>query len=689
MRSATEQQAAERILQLLDSHTLAVRLAGAYAADTHATLEEVAAELEVMRLEQLETQEHMDPASRVVSLAFQQSVSQLSPGAQRLLGLLGAFGTGNISRNAVLEVAQALELGDEEAQLDQLVRRAFIEVNINKRSPITADPERVQMHPLLRGFADVMLQQWPAPDRAAAYKAMAQYYVEYANATPDRWLGPDEANMLSALEWAHEQHELELVAGLCAGLQYYWRDRGRIPTSRRYLPWGVDAAEAIAESTQEPDDHVLAVHLALSYGNALKESGELDKAEEIFQRNLALRRKMGDRTGEGRALCSLGQVTQAQGKLAEAEGYYQEALEISQSEGDRQSEGANLTYLGQVAQARGRITEAESYFQRALVILHEVDDLRGEGADLSSLAKVALARRQFDRAETLAKQSLAIRREMEDVFGEGAVLSLQGQIGLARGDLTEAEDYLWQSITIRRSIEDHFGEAEDLSQFGRLYLDRGQFDASERFFMESLDIFRTLRARAQEGVVLSQLGLLAIERGRLHEAERLLEQSRPIRREVQDRRGEGVDLALLGRIELERRHYQKAAAYYTESLEIAREVQNQRGAGVNIRQLGVIAEKRRRFKQAEAYYREALAIARRVENGLDIADTALALGSFLCRLGRNSAEGCALLQESIAAYVRIGAPGEALARQQANDFGCLSVDKSRDATTSGADAEER
>src|SRR5258708_1655509 len=162
MLSATEQQAAERILQLLDSHTLALRLVGAYAAHTHPLLEEVAAELEVTRLEYLETEEQMDSASRAVSIAFQQSVRHLLPAAQLLFGLLGAFGTGNIGRNAVVEVAQALAIEDEEAQLDQLVQRAFIEVDINIRLPITADRERVQMQPLLRRFADEMLQQSPA-----------------------------------------------------------------------------------------------------------------------------------------------------------------------------------------------------------------------------------------------------------------------------------------------------------------------------------------------------------------------------------------------------------------------------------------------------------------------------------------------------------------------------------------------
>ncbi|HZC06456.1 MAG TPA: tetratricopeptide repeat protein [Ktedonobacterales bacterium] len=670
MLSTAERQAAERILELLDSHTLALRLAGAYAADTRQTLTAVAAELETAPAGGAP-----DKPSKAVSAAFYQSANDLPVEGLRLFGLLAAFATANVGRNAVLEVGETLAIGQERERLEQLINRAFVETGVNPHLPITADYERVQVHPLLRGFAETMFQTWSEDDRNAAYRAVALYYAEYANATPDRWLGPDEANIVGALQWAHKRGEQESVAALCAGLQYYWRDRGRIPASKSYLPWGIEAAEAIAESIPPESPEVRqyrrrAAQLALSYGNALKESGELDTAEGIFQRNLLLRRQLGDRRGEGRALCCLGLVTQAQGKLGEAERYYQDALDISIAEGDRQSEGANLTYLGQVAQARGHISVAEKRLRKALEIFREVGDPHGEGVDLTALARLALEKRDFAEAEALAQQSLAIRRDMEDTLGEGAVLSLQGRIGLARGDLEVAEEFFHRSLEIRHKIEDRVGEADDLTQLGRLYLDRGKYDESERYFQDALGLFRTVHARAQEGVVLSQLGLVAIERGQRSEGKRLLSQSIPIRGEVRDRRGEGVDLALLGRIELERRHYHKAKALYEQSLEIARNVQNERGVGVNLRQLGVIAEKQGRIDEAEVLYRQALDIARNVENGLDIADTCLALGSLLCAKQQTHSAGCPLIHESIRTYARIGAPGEQTARQEAIRWGC-------------------
>lgn len=668
MMNSTERAAADRILEALGRHTLALKIAGAYAAEAHRPLDAVATELEAART-------RLAPrgsAAWPVQLAFRQSVRQLPPNARRIFALFAAFASPDVGRNAILEVAHALGIDEADRHLEALVRRALVDADLNSRIPVTADRTRLRLHPLLREHSRLMLRHWSDASRQAAHRAIAQYYADYVNATPDSWLAPDERNITGALEWAHEHGEDELVASLCDGMQYFWRDRGRITTSKHYLPWGMQAAEAVAATTENDEHRLRAVHLALNYGIALKVSGDLDTAESIFSRNLELRRQMGDRRGEGIALSNLGQITQLRSKLDEAERHFKDALAINREVHDRQGEGANLSYLGQIAQARGDLDVAERYYQRALVIFKEVQDRRGEGADLSHLAKVAQARYRWEEAETLYLQSLAIRREMEDMRGEGTVLSSLAQLGLARGDLPSARQLLDRSLAIRREVEDRWGEASDLSQFGRLFMDKGLLDESERYFRESRAIYRDLRDRAGEGMVQSQLALIAIERGHHDEAERLLRESLVVRHEVQDLRGEGVDRALLGRIALERGDFARARAYYEQSREIALRVQNRRGEGVDARQLGVIAEHAGHLDRAESLYRQSLEIARSVDNGLDIADALLELGRFLCERRDDREQGCVLLAESRERYATIGAPGARRAADVARRLGCGS-----------------
>ena len=667
--SAAEKAAASRILTVLDKHTLALKLTGAYAAYSHRTLESIATELEVEANAEPATAP-TDSRRHAVQLAFHQSVRQLPNDVLVLFTLLAIFRATDVGRNALLDVAQAVGVKDTTAGLEMLVNRALVDARLNDRIPVPADRDRLILHPMLRTLAEDLLGQWNEQRRSSAYRAAAQYYVEYTHVTTDRWLAPDEENIVGALEWAHDNSEHELVASLCDGMATFWYGRGRARTSKRYLFWGKEAADTIARSSDRREDRLRVARLALNYGAALRATGQFDEAEAVFMESRSFYRMLRDRKGEGLVLTSLGLIAQAHGKLSVASGYFQSALDIATAAEDKQAQATNRMYLGQIAQARGQISVAEKLFRQARTLFYEVDDLKGESADSAYLAQVEQVRGHWHEAEALLLESLSISRAYDDQSGEAVVLSLLGQLCLARGDLAETEAYFQQSLALRREVEDRYGEAGDLGQFGRLFLDRGDFAKSREYFNKSLDIFRELHARADEGVILSQLGLVAIEERVFPEATRLLDLSLSIRVEVQDPRGEGIDVALLGRIALEQHEYDKAEELYTSSLAIARKTENRRGEGVNLRQMGAIADGRGQFERAEAYYYEGLQIAREVENGLDIADASLAIGSLLCAV-RKVKEGCECLVEAEDIYTRMQVPGAQRARDAIARFGCI------------------
>lgn len=667
--SASEDAAASRILTVLRSHTLALRLTGAYSTVSQRSLESIATDLEAQAKAE-RGEPSGDIRQRPVQLAFHQIARHLPDAALALFTLLAIFRVNDVGKNAVLDVARSMGVKDTPQNLEALVNLALVDVGLNERIPVPADRDRLMLHPMLRVFADDLLTYWSNRRQEAARRAAARYYADYANFVTDRWLAPDEENIIGALEWAHENDERELVAEIAYGMRSFWQRRGRARVSKPYLLWGMQAADEIARETKKREDRLRAARLANSYGAALSATGQLDEAESVFTESLILQREMSDPQGESLVLTSLGRIAKARGALVEAEGYFQNALKISESERNVQSRAANIMYLGQVAQARGKLTEANALFEQSLTLFREVKDVQGEGEDLASMALVEQVRGHWREAEALFQQSLSLQRENDDLAGQANVLSLQGQLCLARGELSQTAKHLEESLAIRLEVEDRYGEANDLCQLGRLYLVKGNFKKSTSYFRDSLSIFRELHARADEGVVISQLGLVAIEQRQYDEASKLLEQSQSIRQEVQDPRGEGVDIALLGRIALEQKQYSKAETLYARSLEIAREIGNRRGEGVNLRQLGVIAERRRHFKGAEKYYRQSLDIAHEVENGLDIADTSLALGSILYESHMNPEEGCALLQEAATLYTRMNVPGKRHAHEALERFGC-------------------
>jgi tetratricopeptide (TPR) repeat protein len=708
----SERAVVERIVEDLGRHTLAVKLAAAYARDLNADLEQLARDLADPRQA---VSFPFDPANTGapdgLRVSFARSYGALPAGAQRLFAALGALATPEFGRGAVVALARDLGLAQPDASADLLVQRSLLDAALNARMPEGSDRQRRRLHPLLRGYAQTLFAAWPDDERAPANRAIATSYAEYAIATDDLALAPDEANIIGALEWAHMHGEDELVADLCSGMGYFWRDTGRTNAALAYLPWGVEAAERIAKATKARDDQLRASRLSLIYGDILYAVGRLPEAEAVYKPNLIILRELEDRQGEGVVLSSLGQIAKQRGRLEEAEQYFLQSLAIAREAQNRQGEGVVLSSLGDIAQQRGRLEEAEEHFQQALVIAREVQDRRGEGANLTSLGQIAQQRGRLEEAEQYFLQSLAIEREVQGRRGEGTVLAWLGQIAHDRGRLEEAEEHFQQALVIDREVQDRRGEGADLTSLGRIAQQRGRLEEAEEHFQQALVIAREVQNRRGEGTDLTSLGDIAQQRGRLEEAEQYYLQSLAIDREVQDRRGEGADLTSLGRIAQQRGRLEEAKQYYLQSLAIAREVQDRRGEGVVLSSLGHIAQQRGRLEEAEQYYlqslaidrevqdrrgegvdlyrlalvaeargdldraealhRESLAIGIAVHNGQDIADSYAYLGQFLITKRSKREEGCQMLAEAARLYDEMGSPGAEEARVTARRLGCL------------------
>jgi tetratricopeptide (TPR) repeat protein len=507
-----EVTAVEEILTTLGRHTLAVKLAGAYAGSSRRDLETLAHTLSEDPLS-LPGDDAVRQAERAVERVLTESVATLAAEQERqLFTCLAAFATPEMGRNAVLALVEALGVPEPEWSLEQLVRRALLEPSVLASLPVASDRERIKVHPLLWALTTRRFTQLVAQERQAeAKQAIATYYARYTLETDDLVLGVDEANIVGALEWAEQARKVELVADLCEGMQDSWRDRGQTTLSLRYLPWGIAAAERLAEQRQERDEFLRAARLALSYGQVLQFTGHVAQAEGLFRENLQLRQRLQDRGGAGAVFSALGQVARQRGQLEQAEGYFQQSLAIDREVQDRQGEGIVLNKLGQVARQRGLLEQAEGYFQQSLAIRHEVQDRQGEGVDLTWLAQLALDRGQLDQAEVYWQQALHIREEVQDLPGKGSDLSNLGQIAQLRGQLEQAEDYYQQSLAIRHEVQDRQGEGVVLADLGVIAEDQERWDEAEAFYRQGLAAAREAEDATTIASIALTLGRLLIE----------------------------------------------------------------------------------------------------------------------------------------------------------------------------------
>ncbi|HEX6121718.1 MAG TPA: tetratricopeptide repeat protein, partial [Ktedonobacterales bacterium] len=425
-----EGAAAERIVRALGYHTLAIKLEGANAADLALDLGEVAGDLEAHPERGLDLAE--DEVPFAVQRAFARSIEKLPEGARRLFAALAAVPTAEFGRGAALALAGGITPPVGETALDLLVRRALAEAALDTTMPEGSDRQRLRLHLLMRAYATREFAKWAEKERRAASSALATFYAGYANETEDRALGPDEENITGMLEWAHAQGEDGLVAELTWGLAQFWRDTGRTKAALTYLPVGIQAAEAIADQTREREDRLRAARLLSTYGNVLQAMGRLNEAEDIHQRNLALRREVQDRRGEGIALSNLGQIALMRGRLEEAEGYFQQSLVIDREVQDRRGEGVVLLSLAIIAKQHGHFDEAANFYHQSLVICREVGDRTGEGVILTDLASIEADQNHDDEAELYFRQGLEALVETQEAYNRAAVSLYFGEFLITR-----------------------------------------------------------------------------------------------------------------------------------------------------------------------------------------------------------------------------------------------------------------
>ncbi len=466
-----ERADAVRIVTALGNHTLAIVLAARYALDEKRPLETVAREMEnpqrALDLPQDETPEG-------VRRAFASSVASLPEDARKLFAALAAFATPEFGRRAAVALAEGLGLERPEDAVDLLVRRALADNTLNAGMPEESDRERLRLHPLLFAFAGYLFAQLPLTEaeREAAHLALARWYAAYANATPDPVLIPDEANVAGALERMHEQGQDALVVALTDGMQYYWRDRSRNQERRRYLPWGIAAAERIATTTNDTQDRLALARLLLTYGDLLLTLGRTSDAEQQLRRSLEIRREAGDTRGEGIALSQLGDILRQRGDLAGAQANYEHFLQTMRAVGDQREEGVALAKLGDILVQRGDLAGAQANYEHYLQTMRAVGDQREEGVALSLLGDILVQRGDLAGAQANYEHFLQTMRAVGDQRGEGVALFKLGQVAEAGEALEDAEEYYRQGLLLLRDVQEAFSYATGARLFGAFLIER-------------------------------------------------------------------------------------------------------------------------------------------------------------------------------------------------------------------------
>ena len=409
---------AARICSDLDSLPLALELAAARAKAL--SLDDIADRLSdrfrfLVSWRRLATARH-----RTLREAMDWSYELLTPEEQSLLARLSVFAGG-----FTLEAAAATCL-DGDADLALALVERLVEASLVVAEPLEGQT-RYRLLETVRQYAHNRLGDSNA---AEIQERHARYFLELAErfsreiserGTLARTeLGPDDANLRSALTVFRESGAAEHEIRMCAALWRYWWQRGEIPEGRRLLRQALERTSGNT-TVGRPEALRGASTLALR-------QGEYAAARALAEESVQLSTGMED-LELARARVALGNALGSLGERERAEELYTDGAATFRAAG-RTWELANvLLNMGDLALNRGDLEDAEQIAAESLALNRDLEEEAGVAVNLGNLAFIALEQGDADRAYAFLVE--ALERSYAAGYGEWVAIMLVGLSAVA------------------------------------------------------------------------------------------------------------------------------------------------------------------------------------------------------------------------------------------------------------------
>ena len=134
------------------------------------------------------------------------------------------------------------------------------------------------------------------------------------------------------------------------------------------------------------------------------------------------------------------------GKYAKADDYLKKAMAVRKGIGDRSGEAADYRHLGLICRKRGEYGKAQEYYEKSLKIHMEIGEREGVLVNYSDLGLCFQLLGKYDMAEEYLKQALLLSRDIGHNLNEFHCLCNLSVLKMSQFHPKEASSYLFQGI---------------------------------------------------------------------------------------------------------------------------------------------------------------------------------------------------------------------------------------------------
>ena len=230
---------------------------------------------------------------------------------------------------------------------------------------------------------------------------------------------------------------------------------------------------------------ILANHLL---GETYRETGEYDKALEIFTKNFKQAIELDNKVGLAKSLTGIGLIHWRKGELDKALENYNKSYDVYDELGDKKGMGVLLNNIAIIYNRQGDREHGLEYYNRSLTIAEVLDDKIQMGKVLNNIGNVHTYNGDYELALDYQFRSLKLKEEAGNNRGIGFGLGNIGRIYYLKGDYEQALDYQNRSLKVREKLGDKRGIALSLYNIGTIHKQIYEFEKALDIFSRCLKI---------------------------------------------------------------------------------------------------------------------------------------------------------------------------------------------------------
>ena len=468
-----------RICRLVGGLPLAIELAASWVRML--SVHEIARELE-RSLDFLETQKLDVPQRhRSIKTVFDHSWKLLTENERELLMKLSVF-QGGFTREAALDVTDASLF-----LLSSLVDKSLLRHSRN--------PDRYDLHELIRTYAFAQLQKNPAEEQQVTLK-YAAHYADWIQSLEWEFKSPrqtqttqiirsETSNWLSTWHWAVQNQRFELLRRMTPTLNWYFEVNGFYDEALSAIKTAVEhfriqAAPGNLKTAEEKSAFAILVDC---FGWFEFRKGNVATAVPLLQESLEIAREIDDPEVMYYIYGNWGYLALYTGEVEEAQRLTFESLRYGRKL-KPWHEAIPISVLGIVAYQQGKFQEAYQQLSEGLILWRSVGDPRGLVFTMIYMAMTAIAMKEHESAKSIATESNQIAEGNMDRWAHAFGLDLLGIASLSQGENEEALVHFRQSVTLYNEIGDQLNSALSTIHMGQACAAMHMEDKAKGLYLE-------------------------------------------------------------------------------------------------------------------------------------------------------------------------------------------------------------